>query len=794
MATVIILLSHTLQMAMCAQVAMSRQDSANELVHKSVHELFTRANKVLTLRHTALETTTLAKGSYHVVVPKSSSLGLRPQIIPSVMNVMPIASGQSMLPRQRLHVVRDAVRVRHSVPSLVHTDASAALAPGLDSLSSSTLELPPTLHVMCMGISIHDSDVSVREQVAIKMDDWVPAAQELVTFAQGVILEAAVLSTCNRFELYLTCEQSRTTEGEAYVMRWLKGRSGLTDGTLRENIFVLKHDDAVQHLLRVSAGLDSLVIGEGQILSQVKACHQAATGEGGHGGKILARLLNQAVQSGKQVRDKTGLARGAVSISSAAVEFAEARASQDLLKVLTDSTVAIVGAGAMARLLLVHLKSRGVRRVVVCSWNIGEGSRAAALVDDFSADMNIVLRPLSEIYDVISKHDVCFFATAAVEPIVTRSGLVKAFDSAQKSLSRVLIDICVPRNVEQEVDSVANVFLYSIDRLKDVVTTNTEARRGEIVQAEAMLQGDVNQWLTWHMSLAAVPTLTRLQERAEVLRQKQLRKHAHEIGKLSQKQQESLKKFTEGLVKSLMHQPMVQLNKPQTVEEKQHTIEEFHRLFDLYEGRDARRMDEAVTLLEFLGQMRFNDQKDAVDMLQGPKLPNLAAQLHNITTSRGHLQQARSNDWLAASRIIDELEYAITLATLQSTEDREKRVISMRKVVTDINQDFGEERQAQALGRNARSLAEDAVNTVAKLRERSEIIREQKFSKQKKYLKSLTQAEAKLVEKVSHGIVNALMAGPTSHLMSNQTVDEKIRTLNSFASLFRVPVPALKGK
>ena len=118
-------------------------------------------------------------------------------------------------------------------------------------------------------------------------------------------------------------------------------------------------------------------------MSQVSACHQAAISKGGQGGKVLARLLNQAVQSGKKVREKTGLAKGAVSISSAAIEFVQERAPQDLEKALTDSTVAVVGAGNMARLLLVHLKSKGVQRVEVCNGNIGEDSRAAALVDDY---------------------------------------------------------------------------------------------------------------------------------------------------------------------------------------------------------------------------------------------------------------------------------------------------------------------------------------------------------------------------------------------------------------------------
>jgi glutamyl-tRNA reductase len=678
-------------------------------------------------------------------------------------------------------------------------------------------EIPPTLNVMCMGISIHNSDVSVREKVAIKMDEWVTSAQDLVKFSHGVIAEAAVLSTCNRFELYFTCEKGKTAESEALVARWLEGRSGLTEEKLKESMFVLQHDEAVKHILRVSAGLDSLVVGEGQILSQVNSCHQAATGKGGQAGKVLARLLNQAVQSGKKVRDKTGLARGAVSISSAAIEFAEERAPQDLHKVLKDSTVAVVGAGTMARLLLVHLKSRGVTSVVICNGNIGEGSRAAALVDEFGKDMDIVLRPLSEMYDVIATHDFSFFATAAQEPIVAQADLASALDTTHRENPVVIVDICVPRNVEQDVGKVANTFSYNVDRLKDVVARNTEARRGEIIKAEDMLKDDMKQWLTWHMSLAAVPTLKRLREQAELVRQKELQKYGEQMSQMTKKQQQTIDRFTEGLVKSLMHQPMVQLNSLQEAEEAQQHIGEFNRLFNLYGGGEARRKEEAVELLELLANdMAMNT---AADMVPKRGLDNSLIR-RGFDTVPEDLQTARTRERLAELKIIENVACGIMQATMNTVDIisgrqefiRDKSV-ARRVYVADasvkarseetrgtggldvekqdvsfIKRQLLNEGKAEnkVLGKLARGLAEVTVNTVAKLQERAETIRLRELTKSKKYFKSLTQQEAELVEKISRGIVNTLMAGPTSHLTSAQDVDDKTKTLDSFASLFGV--------
>jgi len=170
--------------------------------------------------------------------------------------------------------------------------------------------------VHVVGLSIHHAAVDVREKLAVPEALWNEASAEIV--ATNSVSEAAVLSTCNRFEVYYSAPDAR--QAMRGVTKYLSQRSGLSPQTLRKNLFMLSGDDCVWHLMRVSGGLDSLIVGEGQILSQVRACHTHSIEESGSGGKVLSRMLNSAVAAGKRVRSETGISKGSVSISSAAVE------------------------------------------------------------------------------------------------------------------------------------------------------------------------------------------------------------------------------------------------------------------------------------------------------------------------------------------------------------------------------------------------------------------------------------------------------------------------------------------
>ena len=372
-------------------------------------------------------------------------------------------------------------------------------------------------------------------------------------------------------------------------------RSGLSQGVLRRNLFMLAGEDASWHLLRVSAGLDSIVVGEGQILSQVSKCYQAATQVvdeenpiAGSGGKVLARMLNTAVASGKRVRSETSISKGAVSISSAAVEFSVDRCPKDLTKPLKECGVAIVGAGTMTRLLVTHLKSHGVEKITLINRSIGPGSRAQELVEEHE-DVAWELATPDQMYEKMALADVVYMSTSSEVPIVDREGLAAAGLNARDTPIDI-VDISVPRNVDNDVSDLEKegIFSYNVDDLKAVVARNTAARRKEIIEAEKLLKEEHQGYHGWHQSLGAVPTIAKLQERAEVMRAEVTKKELKKLRDLSDKELDAVDRLSRGIVNKLLHGPMSHLRSPESAEEKRRSLNTLAGMFKLEEEAGKR--------------------------------------------------------------------------------------------------------------------------------------------------------------------------------------------------------------
>lgn len=294
-----------------------------------------------------------------------------------------------------------------------------------------------------LGLSIHHAEVEVRERLAIPEAQWTEAAAEIVDDA-SVIAEAAVLSTCNRFEVYYTATNPRPAM--AALTKYLSERSGLPVATLRKNLFVLSGDDCVEHLLRVSGGLDSLVVGEGQILSQVRQCYMHANSEEGSGGKVLSRLLNTAVSAGKRVRSETAISKGSVSISSAAVELSEMLSQPDLQLPFSEARLAVIGSGKMTRLLITHLASRGLKAITIVNRS---RARPEELAEQFP-DVDIEIKLMEDMWDVIAKSDIVYTATSSEVPVID-SELIRANGIGAPLM---IVDISVPRNVHENTKMV----------------------------------------------------------------------------------------------------------------------------------------------------------------------------------------------------------------------------------------------------------------------------------------------------------------------------------------------------
>lgn len=421
-----------------------------------------------------------------------------------------------------------------------------------------------------LGLSHHTASVDVRERLAIPEADWQNAAGELV--ALPAVCEAAVMSTCNRFEVYLIADHS--FQAIAEVVKFLSDRSGISIVELRRHLFMLTGNEASWHLLRVSAGLDSLVIGEGQILSQVKKAYELATGKDGHAGKVLSRLLNTAVSAGKRVRAETAIAKGAVSISSAAVELAEMRCPQDLDLSISDARVCILGAGKMARLLVQHLLARGVLHITVVNRSLPRAQELAKMFLD--ANLQLVLA--DEMLNVVARSDVVFASTSATQPILTRENVQPVLRDGRPCM---LVDISVPRNVAADVGTVESAHSYNVDDLKAVVAKNQAKRRRLMLEAEALLKEEQTSFNNWHHSLGCVPAISKLQRRAEAIRLEELERVKNKLGGLSDSERKAVETLSRGIINKMLHSPMVHLRGLEDMAERSQTLEAVEALFKL---------------------------------------------------------------------------------------------------------------------------------------------------------------------------------------------------------------------
>ena len=424
------------------------------------------------------------------------------------------------------------------------------------------------MNIVVVGLSHKTAPVEVREKLSIPEPQLENAIADLVSYPH--IAEAAILSTCNRLEIYIVTPE--TEQGLREVTQFLSEHSNLPLHSLRQHLFMLLHSDAVMHLMRVSAGLDSLVLGEGQILAQVKNTHNL--GQKYNGIKlILNRLFKEAIEAGKRVRTKTSIGTGAVSISSAAVELAQIKVQN-----LAASRVTIIGAGKMSRLLVKHLVAKGAYQIAILNRS---RPRAEELANEFK-QAELLIYPISEMMSVLAMSDLVFTSTAATEPLIDRAKLEVALEPNRPLM---LFDISVPRNVHGDVNELEHVQAFNVDDLKAVVAQNHESRRKMAMEAEKLLDDHVEAFDIWWRSLETVSTISCLRNKVEAIREQELEKALSRLGsEFAEKHQEVIEALTRGIVNKILHDPMVQLRSQQDIEARKRCMQALQMLFNLEGG------------------------------------------------------------------------------------------------------------------------------------------------------------------------------------------------------------------
>ena len=355
-------------------------------------------------------------------------------------------------------------------------------------------------------------------------------------------------------------------------------RSGVSVPEISKHQILLCNKDATQHLFEVAAGLDSLVLGEGQILSQVKQVVKSGQGVPGFDRKISG-LFKQAISVGKRVRTETNISSGSVSVSSAAVELALMKRSESSFG---DARVLVIGAGKMGKLVIKHLVAKGCRKMVV----VNRTEEKVNAIRKELKDVDIVYRPLSEMMDCAAEADVIFTGTASESLLFSKENVEILPPVGQGVRKRLFVDISIPRNVDPGVSELDNALVYNVDDLREVVDANKEDRQKKAMEARGIIQEELNTFEAWKDSLETVPTIKKFRAYVERIRASELEKCLSKMrGDVSKEQKEAMYALSMGIVNKLLHGPMQHLrcdgNDNKSFHEVLENMRALNRMYDL---------------------------------------------------------------------------------------------------------------------------------------------------------------------------------------------------------------------
>jgi len=431
------------------------------------------------------------------------------------------------------------------------------------------------MNLIVIGVNHQTAPVEVREQFTIS-EARLPEALKTLA-AQPGIEEAMIVSTCNRVELI-----ARTKDADANLDGCLKKMYGVDAQSYRKYLYEYRERDAIRHVFRVASSLDSMVVGEPQILGQVKEAYATARAVGALNSQLDA-LYSRAFAVAKRVRTETAIATSAVSIASVAVELA-----QKIFGNLEGKSVYLVGAGKMCELAARHLLAHGATKLYVGNRTY---ERAAALAKKFNGE------PISfdHLYETVDRADIVISSTGAPHTIF-RKEHGERFLARRKNRPMFFIDIAVPRDVDPEMNKLDGIFVYDIDDLPQVVASHISDRRAEADRAEAIVQLEVDRFQARLQTLDVVPTIVSLQEHLETVRQAEIDRVRGRLGMLTPEQEMAIEALSRGIINKIMHTPITTLKSAARESSESTTIVDLVRkLFNL---RDTRKSESETSNAE----------------------------------------------------------------------------------------------------------------------------------------------------------------------------------------------------
>jgi glutamyl-tRNA reductase len=397
--------------------------------------------------------------------------------------------------------------------------------------------------IIALGINHKTAPVAVREKVSFDPATMPDVLQQVLeTLAQ--ITEVSILSTCNRTEIY--CSYTNEDDAEAGIksaqdlLTWLSQYHCIDHELLKDSSYIHHDIDAVQHMMRVASGLDSLILGEPQILGQFKSAF-AVSQQAGTTGRNLGRLFQQTFSVAKDVRTNTAIGQNPVSVAFAAVSMAK-----HIFSNLNQSTALLIGAGETIDLVAKHLKDAGIKHIIVANRTL---ARAQSLAQQFQAEAVL----LEDIATVLPRADIVISSTASPLPILGKGTVERALKK-RRHAPMFMVDIAVPRDIEEEVGDINDVFLYTVDDLKDIIEENVKSRQDAAKQAEQLIVSGVEHFMRELRSLDVVSTVTALRSHVENLRDECLEKAKRQLAK-GDDPAKVLQQFAHTYTNKILHSP-----------------------------------------------------------------------------------------------------------------------------------------------------------------------------------------------------------------------------------------------
>ncbi len=402
------------------------------------------------------------------------------------------------------------------------------------------MKKPFGMQIHIAGVNHSTTPIEIRERLAVSND----RLSDALSLLREYVSQGLILSTCNRIEVYSVAESSDSSQpGIDFFKAW----ANISDADLSPYIYCYQNEAAVRHLFRVASGLDSMIIGEFEILGQVKNSLEEAN-KARMVEHPLRTLLHQALRVGRQVREKTGISKNALSVSSVAVELA-AKAIGDL----TRCKALVIGTGEAGRLVAKALKERGIAQITTTSRSYEKASALAKTLGGSSVDIGSLGQELTGC-------DIAISCTGAPHLILDLKTLENAM-SARANQPLVIIDIAVPRDVDPEVGRLSNVFLYDIDDFTHISERNRKQRETETQKAMEIIESEVKRFASRWQTMEVKPVISSLVGKAEAIRQAQLKLTLKKLRRLSTEEQQSLEAMTKAIVQKILHDPIQHLKK-----------------------------------------------------------------------------------------------------------------------------------------------------------------------------------------------------------------------------------------